>query len=219
MRVSVVLPTLNEAETIGEVLKRLKLMGVDEIIVVDDGSTDGTIEVVKSFMRKNGIRLYVRKEKGLASAIFFGIEKAKNELVCVMDADLQHLPEQIKEMYQKMKECDICIASRFVEGAKVDMPLHRILMSKLGALLCRLAFGLEVKDPLSGFFMLKKKVIRGVELEGIGFKALLEILVKGKYQKACEIPIIFKKRKKGKSKFGLKIILAFLKQIWKLRKG
>lgn len=215
MKISVIIPTYNEAENIkiivpqlSKVLKRFP----HEIIIVDDNSPDGTMKVAKKLSEFYPVKVVMREKKmGLSSAIIDGFKNADGNIYGVIDADLQHPPELIIRMVSKIIEgYDLVIASRYVEGGKIEgWSLVRRFISKIAI---RLAKPLtNVKDPLSGFFMLKKSVIDGVELQPKGFKLLLEILVKGNYKNVVEIPYTFKERKIGKSKLNLSEIIQYLK--------
>ena len=133
------------------------------------------------------------------------------DAVVVMDADLSHPPEKISEMVERITKggADMVIGSRYVEGGHVEnWPFRRRLMSKSATLLAR---GLtKVKDPMSGFFAIKREVVEGVELNPIGYKIALEILVKGKVSKVEEVPITFADRKAGKSKLGASVTLKYI---------
>jgi dolichol-phosphate mannosyltransferase len=206
---SIVVPTYNEKENILKILKALTALDQKyQIIVIDDDSPDGTAEIAEKFSssRKN-VRVFRRKERGLASAILFGIRRSSAPVFCVIDADLQHPPELIPRMLQKMKseKADIIIASRFLD-AKSAKGLSRfrrfltdssIALSKLFLKKAR-----AVSDPMSGFFMCKKTALKGVAFRSLGFKFLLELIVKGRYSKISEVAYEFSKRKSGASKMG-----------------
>ena len=164
---SIILPTYNERENLPILLERISKACKRiryEMIVVDDNSPDGTASIARNLKRKyKNLRIFVRKKKkGLASAIYFGIEKSKNNLVCVMDADLQHPPEIIPKMYQILERggIDLVIASRFLKNSKlVNFPFYRYFLSKTAIFFIRSIFPKtkNIRDPLSGFFILKKK--------------------------------------------------------------
>jgi dolichol-phosphate mannosyltransferase len=215
--ISIVSPTYNERENIGLLIKRISKVMSDfeyEIIVVDDNSRDGTEEIVKKLAELYPVRILVRNEKlGLASAIMNGFKHAKGHIVGVIDADLQHPPECLLEFIKAIRKdsCDIVIGSRYVDGGATECwSRKRLLVSKLAVLLATpLARG--VQDPMSGFFFLKRRVIEGVSLNPTGYKLGLEILVKGNYVKAKEIPYTFQRRKNGESKLDKREILSYLR--------
>lgn len=162
--ISIIVPTYNEA---GNIKKLVPIVALElssynyEILVVDDSSPDGTAEVSEKLAEKYPVRVIKRGSKlGLASAILEGFKQACGDVLGVIDADLQHPPRYMKEFIKAIDEgCDIVIGSRYVEGGEIEgWNKKRILISKGAILLTRpLIFG--VKDPISGYFFLKKSVI------------------------------------------------------------
>ena len=211
------IPTYNEKDNLEELVRRIESScasgGVDaEIVIVDDNSPDGTGALADKLSEKHNIKVVHRKGKlGLSSAVLEGFGIASGDVLAVMDADLSHPPEKIPEMYSRISsgEAELVFGSRYVEGGSVeDWPFRRKLISKGATLFAR---GLtKVRDPMSGFFMLKRSVIDGTELDPIGYKIGLEILVKGKYSKVVEVPIHFANRKAGKSKLGAMEYLKYI---------
>ena len=140
-------------------------------------------------------------------------------LLGVMDADLSHPPESIPALLGPLMEgkAGMTVGSRYVESGKiVGMPKWRVAISRGACLLAALLT--TVRDPVSGFFFLKREVIDGVELQTTGFKICLEILVKGKGQRIEEVPYTFVNRLEGKSKLSLGEIKKYLVQILDLRR-
>ncbi|MFP4045649.1 MAG: glycosyltransferase [Candidatus Aenigmatarchaeota archaeon] len=226
MDYSVVVPTYNERENVEELVERISssLENMDyEIIIVDDDSPDKTWELAgKLAESRNDLRVIRRrKEKGLATAVVRGFEEAKGERLAVIDSDLQHPPEKLRELYEALDDNDIAIGSRKVEGGGIeDWPFYRKIISK-GAELIGKVFVKEVrevKDPLSGFFALRREVIEDVELDPEGYKILIEILVRGEYNDVEEMPFTFVDREKGESSLGLKQNWNYLKHIFRLSK-
>ncbi len=215
MDLSVVIPTYNEAENIQILIERVFRVFHEhildgEIIIVDDNSPDETWQVA-SQLKSTFINLEVLRrlnKRGLSSAVLDGIKLARGYIIGVMDADLSHPPEKIPELVKPIMsgESDLIIGSRYVKGGNIEnWPLSRRASSKLATLAAR---GLtHIKDPMSGFFFFRKEVLDGVELSPRGFKIGLEILVKGKYNKVTEVPIIFSDRKYGASKLSGSVIL------------
>lgn len=220
---SVIIPTYNEADNVAELIERIErsLNGRSfEIIVVDDNSPDGTAKIVEG-LGKDHIKVLKRPKKlGLASAILDGMKVADGNIIAVMDADLQHPPELLPELLKKVEDgYDIAIASRYVDGGKVEeWSFFRKLISKGAIFLSHALFPRtrQIKDVISGYFAFRRSVLDGVKLNPIGYKLLLEILVKGKYDKVIEIPYTFKPRKKGKSKIGLNEIINYVKHLFRL---
>ncbi|MDD1775891.1 MAG: polyprenol monophosphomannose synthase [Candidatus Methanomethylicus sp.] len=224
---SVVLPTFNERENIIELIEGIfeSLDGREfEIVVVDDGSPDGTAELCDQVaLTRPNVRVIRRSNKnGLASAVIDGIIAADSELVAVMDADMQHPHSTLPKLLQMLNDgYDVAIGSRYVEGGAIEgWTLWRRSVSK-GAI--RIAHALlpesrKVKDPMSGFFALKKSALNGIEFDLLGFKILLELLIKGDYGRIAEVPYAFASRHNGDSKLSWKEYVNFLRLIRKLRK-
>lgn len=224
MKVSVIVPTYNERDNLEELFERISVSLADydyEIIVVDDDSPDKTWEFARQLSERYPVRVIRRTdEKGLSSAVIRGFKEASGDVFVVMDADLQHPPEVIPELIRAIERgADVAIASRYVPGGGVkDWYWYRKLISKGAIMVGRLALPKirDIKDPVSGFFALRREVVEGAELNPVGFKILMEILVKGKYNKAVEVPFTFGLRRAGESKLGGKTILNYLKHIYRL---
>lgn len=219
-KVSIVIPTYNEKENLSPLLSEL-FNYVDrdkfeaEIIIVDDNSPDGTGDVAEKLKSQYNIKVIHRAGKlGLGSAVREGFAAANGEIIGVMDADLSHDPAYLNKMLDAVSEggADIVIGSRFQETSVVEgWKWWRRLISETGVFLTRVLTG--VRDPLSGYFFFQKCVIDGVQLDTTGYKILLEILIKGKYKKAKEIPFRFRIRKFSTSKLDRKEYWLFLSQI------
>lgn len=220
--ISITIPTYNEKENIGKLIPAIHdvLNGYEyELIVVDDNSPDGTAEVAEELSKIYPIRVLKRNGKlGLASAILYGFQNSKGEILGVIDADLQHPPEYIKEFIRVTSNgYDIAIGSRYVEGGKIDgWSTYRSIVSKGAIMLSRPLT--DVKDPMSGYFFIKKDVIKDASLSSIGYKILLEILTKGSYENVREVPYIFKTRQNGNSKLGKGEYINYLKLLYHLYK-
>ncbi len=224
---SLIIPTYNEKLNISILLSRVfsefkknKISG--EVIVVDDNSPDGTGKIVENLRKKYPpLRIVHRKEKkGLSSAVIEGFEISKGKILGVIDSDLSHPPKKIVKMFNliKNKKTEFVIGSRYVRGGKiVGWNLHRKILSKGAIFLAKLFT--PIKDPMTGFFMLKKDLLKNKKINSKGFKILLEILLKTKYERAIEIPITFTNRTRGKSKAGIREIFYYLKNIIGYRKN
>ncbi len=218
--ISVIIPTYNERGNIeklipqvAEVLQNYKY----ELVVVDDSSPDGTAETAREFAEKYNVRVLVRQEKsGLSSAVVEGFNASLGDIIGVIDADLQHPPEYIINLIQAISDgYDIAVGCRYIEGGKTEgWSMFRLLVSRVAITLSVPLT--DVKDPLSGYFFLKRKVIENVSFNPIGFKILLEILVKGFYNKVKEIPYSFKLRERGESKLGVSEYASYLKLLYYL---
>lgn len=219
--ISIILPTYNEAENIGKVIKEIEKnlkKKKHEIIVVDDNSPDGTARIAVTLGKSFPVKVIERKGKrGLSSAVIAGFSITKGKIIGVMDCDLSHPAGIIPKMVEAIEKegCDLAIGSRHVIGGEVKgWSPQRKIISKLATKLARPLT--QVKDPMSGFFFLKNEVIKGAKLNPIGYKILLEIVVKGRYKKIKEIPYTFRDRKAGKSKIGAKVYLDYLKHLLRL---
>ena len=228
---SIILPTYNESLTIEKMLDAITTAVPPrintEVLVIDDDSPDGTSKIVDSYIQKSNdailFRVHTRKGKrGLSSAVIDGINLATGKFVLVMDSDFSHPPHMISNMYDELinNELDIVIGSRYVEGGKYEeWPLTRKLISKIGNSLAELWLGLDVKDSMTGLFALKKDLIKNLSFEAIGYKILLEILVKTKGAKVKEVPFVCVNRQEGSSKFSFSIINDYFKLLKILRKA
>lgn len=227
--VSLIIPTYNERENIGAVIQRAGRVLANqvtdfEIIVVDDDSPDGTGAAVKQAMAEDRhVRLITRTtDRDLSRAVVEGWRHARGDILAVMDGDLQHPPEKLAELLQPLRrgEAEIAIASRHVRGGGVShWSLWRRAASWGSA--CIATFFLpgilrHVKDPMSGFFALRRKVLEGVELHPQGYKILLEVLMQGAFRTVVEVPYVFEERLRGGSKLGKKQILQFFVRLLRL---
>ena len=227
---SIVVPTYNESKNIVGILDSLRKhlpIGIDtEIIVVDDNSPDGTGMIVEEYAKKSkkendhSVQIIHRKtERGLSSAILTGINYAKGDSVVVMDSDFSHPPQTIPKMIEELQksECDIVVASRYVNGGSVKgWPFKRKIISKGATKIARHGLGIKIKDPMSGFFAFKRNIINNIKFDAIGYKILLEILVKARGIKVKEIPYEFIDRKEGSSKLDASVSMDYVKSLWKL---
>ncbi|MBD3354965.1 glycosyltransferase [Candidatus Woesearchaeota archaeon] len=217
-RISIIVPTFNEAENIERlflIFKKIsKKLGDYEIIIADSSSKDNTKEKAEEKAKEMDLNVKTVNcgDRDLSNSVVYALEKAKGDIIGIMDADLQHPPEMIPKMADKLKENDIVIASRFVKGSEIRFGLKRLFISKVYRLLSYLFVPkvFRIKDPASGFFVFKRKILKNVKLNPIGFKILLEILAKADYKDVEETGFKFRGRKKGESNFNLKqSILAF----------
>ena len=219
-KLAIIVPTYNEKENLPELVERIDTVctsrDIDyEIIVVDDDSPDGTAQVAKEFSSRYPVKVIIRKwDRGLATAAVRGMTVADSNLLLVMDADLSHAPEAIPDLLEPILqgEADLTVGSRYVEGGKIgNWSFFRRLTSRVAILLARPLT--SVRDITSGFFCLKRFVIVGSGLSPVGYKIGLEIMVKGKYSKVKEVPITFVDRGQGKSKFGLREQINYMRHL------
>ena len=229
-QISIIIPTYNESENIINILHSIREIIPRNIssqtIVVDDNSPDGTGKLVEDYLKNvkkiadNTIEIIHRKAKnGLGSAILNGIQQSKGDTIVVMDCDFSHPPQIIPKLIESIKkyQYDIAVASRYIQGGKIQgWSLKRKLMSKFATLIAKKGLGVNTKDPMSGFFAFKRSIIKELNFDAIGYKILLEIIVKTKGVNIKEIPYTFQDREFGSSKLGLKTILDYYKSVWKL---
>ncbi|PYV59094.1 MAG: hypothetical protein DMG91_02265 [Acidobacteria bacterium] len=224
---ALVVPALKEAGNLPTLIDRAQIALARqsndyELIIVDDDSRDGTEEIVQEYSRRDQrIRLLVRKgARGLSGAVLHGWNHTDATMLGVMDADLQHPPELLPTLLAAVNDGnDIAIASRYVAKDSIsNWNVARQLISRFGtwATWPLQRRGLRIKDPLSGFFIVRRECIDGLELQPYGFKILLEILVKGRIQKAAELPFKFATRHAGESKADLKIAFQYFSLLGKL---
>lgn len=237
-QVSIILPTYNESQNILSMLKSIREnipKGIlAETIVVDDNSPDGTGRLVDDYIKnlrrfaQDTVNVIHRKTKrgGLASAILHGIQNAKADIIVVMDSDFSHPPQVIPRLLEALKQyqCDLVVASRYVQGGGTrGWTIKRKVISKCGAVIAKLGLHVKTKDPMSGFFAFKRSIINGLAFDALGYKFLLELLVKAdKTITIKEIPYTFVNRKLGTSKLDASLYettTEYLHAVWKLYKS
>lgn len=217
-RVSLIIPTYNEADNLKPLIEEIESV-VDankfdvEFIIVDDNSPDDTGAVAEQLKSIHQVRVIHRSGKmGLGSAVIVGFQESSREYLGVMDADLSHDPRILNSMLESLEINDIAIGSRFEAGSSVEQwKWWRKLTSYIGVFFARIISG--AKDPLSGYFVMRRSVIDGVNLETQGYKILFEILVKGNWKSIREFPYTFRIRERSASKLNGKEYLLFGKQI------
>ncbi len=216
--VSIVIPTYNEPKNlpllVEEIFSVIDKATINlEIIFVDDNSPDGTGEVAEGLAKTYPIQVIHRSGKlGLGSAVIAGFKASHRPYIGVMDADLSHDPSILNQLISSLHDYDIAVGSRFEVGSEVENWIWwRRLTSEAGVFFARLLTG--ARDPLSGYFFFRRSVIDGVELTTVGYKILLEILVKGHITKIKEIPFKFRIRKFSTSKLSSGEYLLFGKQL------
>ena len=210
---SVIVPTFNEALNIGRLVTQLSQLLDEsfghryEIIVVDDNSPDRTWELAQKLGGERPRLRVMRREqeRGLSTAVIRGWQAARGEVLCVIDADLQHPPDVALALYRIIERgADIAVASRHLEGGGVsDWSVARRIVSRtaqlIGLLILPGVVG-RVTDPMSGYFMIRRSAIEGVELNPLGYKILIEVLARGNVPWVGEVPYVFSERALGGSK-------------------
>jgi dolichol-phosphate mannosyltransferase len=227
MKLSVISPTLNEALNVPTLVEQLQrtLRDLDyEILIVDDNSPDLTWSVAEHIsLRDSRVRTLRRmKNHGLGMAVIDGFSAAEGDMLACIDADLQHdpsiLPKMIEEL-QAGKDINIVVGSRHVKGGGFgNWSRWRRFESWCANKVAQLLLGFELKDPMSGYFLVWRKDFNRVQeqLSESGFKILLEILAKLRTSRVKEVPYTFRPRAVGESKLSCKIVLLYFRQLWRL---
>ena len=217
----VIIPTYNEKENIELILKAIFALKQDyHVLVIDDGSPDGTAEIVRDLQKEYPTSLFLEERKGklgLGTAYIHGFRWAisKNyQFIFEMDADFSHNPADLERLYHACKyaDADLAIGSRYVKGGGIrNWPKNRIALSKGGALYTQLILWMPVSDPTAGFICYKKEVLEAMNLDAIQFVGYA-FQIEMKYAawklgfKIKEVPIHFEDRKYGESKMSKGII-------------
>ncbi len=222
LQLAVVLPTFNERANLAPLVERLEaaLAGIAwEAIIVDDNSPDGTADEARAISQRDPrIRVIQRiGRRGLASAVIEGMLSTASPVVAVMDADHQHDPRLLPQMLAAVSggDYDVAVASRFAEGASTEAwgRPDRVKASGVANALARRLTGVELTDPMSGYFMLRTETLRADahRLSGVGFKILLDILATVDTPlRVKEFPLDFAARASGESKLDRTIVFEFL---------
>ncbi|MEB3249201.1 MAG: glycosyltransferase [Merismopediaceae bacterium] len=230
LRLSLVLPTYNESGNITDIIQVLTqllepvLKNQYELIVVDDNSPDYTWKMAADLMADYPQLQVMRRveEKGLSTAVVRGWQGARGEILGVIDADLQHPPEILLQLLAEMQQgADLALASRHVEGGGVsEWSLIRRFLSR-GAQMLGLLILPEVisrlSDPMSGYFMVKRKAIAGKTLSPVGYKILVEVAARGNIRWIAEVGYVFRERQTGESKVTWKQYGEYLQHLLRLR--
>lgn len=221
--ISIIIPTYCEAENIPHILNRLESLRRDyeielEVIFADDNSQDGSVEVLEAF-GADWAKILVRTEnRGLSPAVIDGFRVAEHPLLVCMDCDLSHPPEKIPQMILALSSGqEFVIGSRYVPGGSTDddWGVFRWLNSRIATLLARPLT--SIKDPMSGFFALRRSDFeKAQDLNPVGYKIGLELIVKCGFENVGEIPIQFTDRVYGESKLTLKEQLRYIQHLRRL---
>lgn len=215
---AICIPTYNEAENIGPLLEQLRsLYAYPLLIVIDDGSTDGTIEIVEQIKARLPNILLLRRPKkdGLGQAYRAGFQLALGRgarFVCQMDGDLSHPPEYILPLYDAIHGADLVIGSRYIPGGACEgWAWHRRTLSKLGNLYARAFVSKAVHDLTGGFNMWRREALQSIDWtainsRGYAFQVELKAQTLAARLRVSEIPIRFLERAGSSSKMTLRII-------------
>tara|TARA_B100002051_G_scaffold92345_1_gene88199 strand:- start:622 stop:1317 length:696 start_codon:yes stop_codon:yes gene_type:complete len=192
-KISIILSTYNEASIIKNTINKIFATLEDvEIVLVDDNSQDGTLDIIKSIDNSN-LKIYVRNSRGLASAFLLGMINTEGQYIGWTDSNMPQLIDKFNEMLEKLKEYDLVLLSRYVEGGGDQRSKLRILSSKILNQFCRIILGNEIKDYTSSIFLMNRSVLNhGVPIAYGHGEFFIEFLykVKKKGIKICEIPYV-----------------------------
>jgi dolichol-phosphate mannosyltransferase len=225
----VVIPTYNEADNIPELIPVvLKLGSHFNVLIVDDGSPDGTAKLVKEFQKTEPrVHLIERPGKmGLGTAYVAGFKYALAngfEYIIEMDADFSHDPAVLPKLLEKAQDYDLVIGSRYIDGVNVvNWPMKRLLLSYFANMYTRVITGMPVRDATGGFKCFRRKVLESIDLDAIhsnGYSFQIEMNFKSwrKGFRVCEIPIVFVDRRIGVSKMSKNIVYEAVWMVWVLK--
>lgn len=228
----VVIPTYNESENVSGILHAIFDLQQDfHVIVIDDGSPDGTAEIVKDLRTKFPNQLFIEERKGkqgLGTAYIHGFKWALAkgyQYIFEMDADFSHNPSDLPRLYDACKNggADVAIGSRYVNGGGVmNWPWDRVTLSKGGSLYTRMITWMPVKDPTAGFVCYKREVLETINLDeivfvGYAFQIEMKFAAWKLHFKIKEVPIIFQDRTQGTSKMNKGIVKEGVLGVLKLR--
>jgi dolichol-phosphate mannosyltransferase len=225
MELTIVLPAINEADNLSNLLPRLhevaRSIGAYEILVVDGGSTDDT----PARATRHGAKVHFQRERGYGSALKEAFALAAGKHIVTMDADYSHDPYFIRDLYAARDKGAVVIASRYVPGGSSEVSGLRSVLSRILNGVFRRVLAIPIQDMSSGFRLYRRDALREVEITRRNFDALEEVLIKlvGMGHPVAEVPFVYKARGAGVSKarvikFGLQL-LKTLRALWQLRNG
>lgn len=225
----VIVPTYNEIDNIQRMLETLTSLYPElSILIIEDGSPDGTADVVKSFMNSNNkIHIIERTGKlGLGTAYIAGFKWALErdyDYIFEMDCDFSHDPKDIPTLLEAAQTNDLVIGSRYIDGIRIiNWPMHRLLLSYFAGVYTRIITGLKVLDATGGFKCFNKSALKSLNLEkvfsnGYSFQIELNFKIWAKGLKVKEVPIVFTERRDGQSKMSGGIVWEAIFAVMKLR--
>lgn len=228
-KILVIIPTFNELENVKKIIPAVLEQNEQiDILIIDDNSPDKTGDYVEELSKQNQRVKLIRREKklGLGTAYIAGFKYALQnnyDFVFEMDADFSHDPKEINNFLNAIKDADVVLGSRYINGVRVlNWPMRRLLLSYFASVYTRIITGLPVKDATGGFKCFRIDVLRSINLDRIksnGYSFQIEMTFKAfkKGFRIKEIPIVFMDRVKGKSKMSKKIVREAVFMVWKLR--
>ncbi|MEP0862075.1 MAG: polyprenol monophosphomannose synthase [Ignavibacterium sp.] len=228
-KILVIIPTFNELENVKKIIPAVLEQNEQiDVLIIDDNSPDKTGDYVEELSKQNQRVKIIRREKklGLGTAYIAGFKYALQnnyDFVFEMDADFSHDPKEINNFLNAIKDADVVLGSRYINGVRVlNWPMRRLLLSYFASVYTRIITGLPVKDATGGFKCFRIDVLKAIDLDRIksnGYSFQIEMTFKAfkKGFRIKEIPIVFMDRVKGKSKMSKKIVREAVLMVWKLR--
>jgi len=193
MLISIIIPTKDEPaiqELVDEINKTIKLN--HEIIIVDKSRVEPKIK---------GAKVISQKSDGLGNAFVEGLNQVEGNVIALMDGDGSHRPEDLNNLLKRIEEYEIVLGSKLIDGGRSsDTPGRRVVTIAF-SLLARLILSVDIKDPMTGFMLVRKDVFNRIKLKPRGFKVVIEVVYKSNAN-VVEVPILFRERKIGSSKAG-----------------
>lgn len=228
-KILVCIPTYNEKENIEKIISAILAQGDDfEVLIIDDNSPDGTATIVER-LKENNPRVHLLKRSGkmgLGTAYIdgftYGLKLSRIGYLMEMDADFSHDPDYLKDFREAIRDNDLVIGSRYLNGISiVNWPIMRLLLSYYASIYVRVITGMPVKDPTSGFKCFRREVLEWLDLariksNGYGFQIEMDFYVWRGGFRIKEIPILFIDRRAGTSKMNKKIVFEAVFGVWKL---
>ena len=229
MKTLVIIPTYNERENIERIVPQvLEKDPSIHVLIVDDGSPDGTGEIADRMAKENDriLVLHRKNKSGLGTAYItgfkFALEKSY-DLIFEMDCDFSHDPEYIPHFLEAIKDADLILGSRYISGVNViNWPMSRLLLSYYANVYSRWVTGLPLKDATGGFKCFRREVLEAIDFNkvksnGYSFQIEMSFRAWKKGFRIKEIPIVFEDRKAGQSKMSKKIVREAIWMVWRLR--
>ena len=215
----VIIPTYNEKENIEKIIRKVfSLPDLFHVLIIDDGSPDGTADIVKKLITEFPDQLFIQERKGklgLGTAYIHGFNWALNhhyEFIIEMDADFSHNPDDLIRLKKACESgADLAIGSRYIKGVNVvNWPMSRVLMSYFASVYVRLITGINIQDATAGFKCYKRKVLETINLDkikfiGYAFQIEMKFTAIKHGFNVVEVPIIFTDRTEGTSKMSTRI--------------
>jgi dolichol-phosphate mannosyltransferase len=229
MDVLIVTPTYNERDNLPVLAAGVLKHDGARMLVVDDGSPDGTGQVADRLVLENPGRVEVMHRTGprglgrsYVDGLLHAIQNSRAEFICQMDADLSHNPEYLPELVAAAADSDLAIGSRYLRGVSVvNWPLHRIFLSAFGNRYIRFITGLAASDCTSGYRCWRREALARMPIANMvsdGYSFLVEMLYEAKRRgfRITEVPIIFVERRQGQSKLSSNVLMESLIMPWRL---